>query len=207
MPRFYKAPRLPRFKGLKGVLIVFSLAIMLVLYFYHLSNKTQKTGDEEIVNTITPVQLALQRNLNTNYPATPKEVVKYFGEITQCYYNEEPTEEELEALARQMLMLFDDKLVLNKTWTNYMFDLQSDITFYKTNGYRISNFTPSASTDVFYFSEDGSDWARLYCIFTIKSGKQFKNLNEVFVLRKDEKSHWRIFGWKDADDKQTDTGD
>lgn len=197
---------MPKVKGLKGVLIVLGLAIMLVLYFYYLSNKTQKTGDEEVENKITPVQLALQRNLTTNYPATPKEVVKYFGEITQCYYNEELTDADIEALAGQMLKLYDDELVSYKTWQDYIFDLKGDITFYKTNGYKVSNYVPSASTDVFYFSEDGYDWARLYCLFTIKSGKYFKNINEVFVLRKDEKSHWRIYGWKEVDDTKTDTG-
>ncbi|MCR5278599.1 MAG: hypothetical protein K6E19_04075 [Lachnospiraceae bacterium] len=197
---------MPKFKGLKGILILLVLAVMLVFYFYHLSNKVQKTGDEEADNKITAVQTALQRNLTTNYPATPKEVVKYFGEITQCYYNEELTDEDIEALARQMLLLYDDELVSYKTWADYIFDLKGDIAFYNTNGYKISNFTPGASTDVFYFSEDGYEWARMYCVFTIKSGKQFKNINEVFVLRKDEKSHWRIFGWKEVDDKQTDTG-
>ncbi len=190
---------MPKFKGLKGVLIVLFLAVLLVIYYYHLSNKT-KAGEEEADNKISVVQETLQRNLTTNYPSTPKEVVKYFGQITKCYYNEEVTEEELEALAKQMLLLYDDELVSYKTYQDYIFDLNSDITFYKTNGYTIVNYAPSASTDVFYFEEDGFEWARLYCIYTIKSGKYRKDINEVFVLRKDEKSHWRIFGWKEVDE-------
>ena len=191
---------MPKFKGLKGVLIVLFLAVLIVFYYYHLSNKTAPS-EEETENKITAVQELLQRNLATNYPQTPKEVVKYFGRITQCYYNEEITDEEMEALAKQMLLLYDDELVSYKTYEDYILDLKSDIAFYKTNGYIISNYVPSASTDVFFFTEDDREWARLYCIFTVKSGKNYKDINEVFVLRKDEKSHWRIFGWKEEQSK------
>ncbi len=194
-----------RFKGLKGVIVLLILATLLVVYYYYLSNRNRGIKEEDD-SVVTAVQVALQRNLNINYPATPKEVVKYFGEITQCFYNENIEDQDLEALARQIQMLYDDKLVSNKPFTDYLFDLKSDITFYKTNGYRITSFVPSASTDVFYFSEDGYEWARLYCIFTIRSGKYTKDLTQVFVLRKDDNNHWKIFGWKEADNGQADTG-
>ena len=69
-----------------------------------MSNKQPKSTEEEEVVKASAVDIALERNLTTNYPSTPKEVVKYFGEITQCYYNETfESDEQLEALARQML--------------------------------------------------------------------------------------------------------
>jgi len=187
-----------KFKGLRGILILFFAALAFVGIFFRLSNKQPKSTEEEEVVQLSAVDIALERNLNTNYPSTPKEVVKYFGEITQCYYNETfDSDEKLEALARQMLKLYDDELVSYKTYDDYMFDLKSDIKFYNENGYKISSYSPSASTDVVFFTEDGFEWARLWCVFTIKSGKYYKNVNEVFVLRKDDKSHWRIYGWKE----------
>ena len=187
-----------KFKGLRGILILLFAALAFAGIFFRLSNKQPKSTEEEEVVKASAVDIALERNLTTNYPSTPKEVVKYFGEITQCYYNETfESDEQLEALARQMLKLYDDELVSYKTYDDYMFDLKSDIKFYNENGYKISSYSPSASTDVVFFTEDGHEWARLWCVFTIKSGKYYKNVNEVFVLRKDDKSHWRIYGWKE----------
>ena len=187
-----------KFKGLRGILILLFAALAFAGIFFRLNNKQQVSTDEEEVEAATPIEIALERNLNTNYPSTPKEVVKYFGEITQCYYNETfESDEQLEALARQMLKLYDDELVSYKSYEDYMFDLKSDINFYNENGYKISSYAPSQSTDVVFFTEDGFEWARLWCVFTIKSGKYYKNVNEVFVLRKDDKSHWRIYGWKE----------
>lgn len=185
-------------RRLKGV-ILFAVAAMVVLAIYfRFSNSASKAGsEEETVIELTTVQRLLQRNLLTNYPQTPKEVIKYFAEITQCYYNETfESDEELESIASQMLLLYDDELVSYKTYTDYILDLKSDIAFYNQNGYTISSYTPSASTDVEFFSQDGFEWARLRCVFNIKSGKYFKPVTECFILRKDEKSHWRIYGWQ-----------
>lgn len=187
-----------KFKGLRGILILLFAALAFAGIFFRLNNKQQGGSEEEEVVAATPIEIALERNLNTNYPGTPKEVVKYFSEITQCYYNETfDDDEQLEALACQMLKLYDDELVSYKSYEDYMFDLKSDINFYNENGYKISSYAPSQSTDVVFFTEDGFEWARLWCAYTIKSGKYYKTINEVFVLRKDDKSHWRIYGWKE----------
>lgn len=187
-----------KFKGMKGIIILFFGGLCILGIFFRMNNKKTPGSEEEKVAKITAVDEVLQRNLVTNYPNSPKEVVKYFAEITKCYYNEDLSEDgKLEEVADQMLKLYDDELVSYKTHMDYLFDLQSDINFYKENGYTISSYAPSASTDVFYFREDGFDWARLYCAFTIKSGQYRKTINEVFVLRKDENSHWKIYGWKE----------
>lgn len=187
-----------KFKGMKGILILFFGGLCILGIFFRMNNKKNPGSEEEKTVKVTAVEEVLQRNLVTNYPNSPKEVVKYFAEITKCYYNEEfENDDQLEELANQMLKLYDDELVSYKTHMDYIFDLKSDINFYNENGYTISSYAPSPSTDVFYFQEDGFDWARLYCAFTIKSGNYRKTVNEVFVLRKDENSHWKIFGWKE----------
>ena len=144
----------------------------------------------------------LQRNLTTNYPQTPKEVIKYFSEITQCYYNEELTDADVSNLAKQMLLLYDDELVAVKSFDEYIVDLKSDIAFYNMNGYKISSYSPSASTDVEFFAQDGHEWARIWCVYTLKCQKNYKPIQEVFILRKDEKSHWRIYGWKEVEKEE-----
>ena len=181
--------------SLKGVLIVLVLAVLIVTYSVHMSNLAKGKEDETAVKTDAVTEL-LQRNLTTNYPQTPKEVIKYFSEITQCYYNEEYTDEQLVLLADQMLKLYDPELANYKSHDDYIQDLKDDIAEYKFNNYAISSFAPSASTDVEFFKEDGYEFARIWCVYTIKSGKNYKPIQEVFILRKDSNSHWRIFGWK-----------
>lgn len=181
----------------KIVIIGIVLAALIVGYFYYLSNKSEKASEEVVESTA--VQEVLMRDLDKNYPPTPKEVVKYFNEISKCFYNEKYTEDELLDLAVKIQGVYDDELIANKTQEQYIKDLKSDIDEMKSQDRSILSYELSASTDVEEFAENGYSCARLYCNYSIRQGTQKIGSRVVFVLRKDEDEHWKIYGW-DLDD-------
>ncbi len=188
-----------RFRGTKGIIILVMMMVLVIGYFYHLSNRTVSSDNKTAtVNTekISPVATVLLRNLDINYPATPKEVVKYYAELTKVLYNEEYTDEEFQALAVKIQQLYDPELVANKEQSEYLQDLKDEIEAFHTNKWTISTYWTSSSTDVERFTEDGYEFARLYCTFTIRQSGGSGSSNEVFLLRKDENEHWKIYGWK-----------
>lgn len=188
-----------RFRGTKGIIILVMMMVLVIGYFYYLSNKTVSSDNKTAtVNTekISPVATVLLRNLDINYPATPKEVVKYYAELTKVLYNEEYTDEEFQALAVKIQQLYDPELVANKEQSEYLQDLKDEIEAFHTNKWTISTYWTSSSTDVERFTEDGYEFARLYCTFTIRQSGGSGSSNEVFLLRKDENEHWKIYGWK-----------
>ena len=183
-----------RFKTPRGAFFLF-LAIGCVLLAYYLINvRIEKSKPEDYVQ-LTAIQEVLSRNLDTNYPQTPKEVIKYYSEITKCFYNEEHTEEELYALAMQAQKLYDHDLVANKTEDQYLQDLKSEIQAFKENDYYISSYGTSSSTDVYDFTEDGYKFSRLYCTYNIRVGTVIQPIEEIFLLRMDLEGHWKIYGW------------
>lgn len=182
-----------RFASTRGMIVFLLLVCMLAGYYFYLSNKTEK--DEEV--DATKVQEVLLRDLSRNYPATPKEVVRYYSEIMQCLYNEEYTEEELEQLAEKVLEIYDSDLVAFQS-EEYINKLRDDVTDYKTRGVSVSSFKTSNSTDVEYFTKDGRQCAGIFCTYTLRLGSSLEAVEEVFILRKDEEGHWKIFGWDDA---------
>ena len=186
-----------RFRTPRGAFFLL-LAVCCVLLAYYLMNlKAEKSKPEDYVK-LTKVQEVLSRDLKNNYPQTPKEVIKYYSEITRCFYNETYTEEELYDLARKAMELYDHDLVTNKTEEEYFRDLKSEIQVFKDNGYSISSYSTSSSTDVFYFKEDGFDFARLYATYNVRMGTVMQPIEEIFLLRMDLEGHWKIFGWDAA---------
>lgn len=192
-----------RFKGTKGTIILVILACLIVGYYFYLSNNSGKRNEEPAdgVEVMTMSQKALSRNLDSNYPPSPREVVKYFSEITQCFYNEEHTDEELKDLALKIREIYDDELVANQTEEEYLDLLNRDIEEYRSNGRSISGYSPSSSMDVDFFSENGYDWARLYCIYDVKQDSLIYKTTLCFILRKDENSHYKIYGWEKQDNE------
>lgn len=189
-------------KVAKTVVIVVILAALILVYYYYLGHRTKRQEVEEAV-AATVVQSVLMRDLEHNYPPTPKEVVKYYAEITECFYNESYSDEELVQLANQIQKLYDAELVANKTQEQYMADLREDIVEMKGKQYTIAGYEVSSSTDVEYFEQDEYSCARLYCTFNIKQangGGRVASL-ERFVLRQDEDKHWKILGWELVEDE------
>lgn len=182
--------------NLKSGTIVVMIVVAMLGYFYYLSNKEKEVVEQN--PKITAVQEVLMRNLETNYPPTPKEVIKYYSEITKCFYNEEYTDGELEELADKADQLYDDQLAEHNDWGQYIISLRSQIDDFKDNQVTISSYLVSSSTDVEFFVDDGYEFARLHCIYTLKQGNAKQDLDEVFLLRKDADGHWKIFGWDNA---------
>lgn len=185
-----------------GVISIVITCVVLIAviggFALYLGHKS-RTREEEVVES-TAVQKVLQKDLERNYPPTPKEVVKYFADITQCFYNEEYSEEDLEEMAEQIQKLYDDELIANKSQEDYMEDLRTEIADMKENKYIVYSYDVSASTDVEFFTENEYSCARLYCNFYIKQGASNIPSLEQFVLRKDAEGHWKILGWELVND-------
>lgn len=186
-----------RFKGIKGMIILLIMAALILGYYLYISNRNKPFQETE--PAATAVQEVLLRNLENNYPPSPKEVLKYYCEITQCFYNETYTDEELHRLASKIRELLDAELVANQTDEDYYASLQFDINDFKDKEYIISSFATSASTDVDYYSKNEFEYAKMNCTFTIRQKTAMKPIIEKFVFRKDEDGHWKILGWDLAD--------
>ena len=102
-------------------------------------------------------------------------------------------------LALKMREIYDDELVANQTEEEYLDLLKKDIDEYRLNGRSISGYSPSSSMDVEFFTENGYDWARLYCIYDVKQSSLIYKTTLCFILRKDEDGHYKIYGWEKQD--------
>ena len=186
--------------GIRILIVGIVLVCMIVGYYYYLSNKKSESKEEAPVE-VSAVQEILMYNFERNYPPSPKEVVKLFGEFAMCIHNEEYTEEEFIELAMKVQNLYDEELIANQTKEQYIDSLRWDVNQLKEEEIVISSYATSASTDVEFFEHDGYECARLYCSFTLRKGTGLEMVNEIFVLRQDDEGHWKIYGWAMAEDE------
>lgn len=184
--------------GVKVLIVGIVLVCLVLGYYFYLSQKAAAQRQENEVK-ITEVQNVLLRNLDTNYPPTPREVLKYYCQMAQCLYNETYTDEEFKELAVKIQTLYDVELVANMTQDQYLQNLKWDIEQFAKEKIVISSYTLSAATDVDEFKRDGYSWAKLYCTFTLRKGTYLSSAQEIFLLRKDEENHWKIYGWQMAE--------
>ena len=185
-----------RFKGVKGMILLCFIALLIVGYYYHLSNRTIAEKEEIPAEQLTEIQKVLVRNMETNYPQTPREVVKYFAQITKCLYNEELTDDDVYELGMRLREIYDDELVANQTEEEYIEQLRNDVVTSHTMDQTLFNYTLSAGVDVETYVMDDREWAKLHCIFGIRQKQLLYNSDTVFLLRKDANEHYKIYGWE-----------
>lgn len=178
---------------MKGTIIAVVLIALVGGYYFYISN----VGKDEEETTVTAVQDVLLRNLENDYPSTPRELVRYYSEITKCLYNESYTDEQLEQLADKMLALYDAELAENNPREQYLESLKSDVKSFTDKNYTIATYTVSSSTDVEEYTHEGRRCASLYCTYSVKTGGvDYVSSKQIFVLRKEtETGHWKILGF------------
>ena len=188
-------------RAIKGILIGLVLIALVVGYYFYLSNRKPKEAAEDTETTVSAVQKLVLKNIDADYPPTPREVLKLYSDITVCFYSEDYTDEELTQLALQIEKLYDEELIANNTPDQYQKNLRWDIKTMKDKNLRVTSYSVASATDVDYFDAGGRSWARLSCTYTIRSGKEAGLAREIFLLRKDDMGHWKIYGWEAAKER------
>ena len=150
---------------IKAVITI--LIILLIVGAYYFFTTQRRTSVEDTVE-LTEIQKLITKNLDANYPATPREVVKYYNRILECFYDDTYTDDELESLADQARKLLDNK---SKT-------------------IRSSNVCDS--NDVVYQTVDGRECAYVTASYFMNENNSFDRTNEMYVLRKDDDGDWKI---------------
>ena len=164
----------------------------------------QKRASAEGAVELTAVQQLITKDLENNYPARPREVVKYYNRLISCFYNESYTEEELYALGDQARLLFDEELLGNNPRDAYFASLKADIDSYHEKSRTIANTSVCDSNDVNYQTIDGDECAYVTASYFISEGKEYDRTNQMYVLRKDENGKWKILVFYQVEGESSD---
>ena len=180
-------------KSTTRMMLFFLVVIVGVVgYFAYLSGRSRDASKEA---AMTAAQLVLSRDLENNYPHTVKEVMKYYVDIQKCLYAEECAEEEVEQLGMKARALYDDELLAANDVTGHLLQLKAEITSFQEDSRKITAASVASSANVDTFTEDGFEFARIHCTYTVLADGQSNLVDMVYLLRRDENRRWKIYGW------------
>lgn len=181
-------------KKVKTILIALICIGLVVGFYYYLSNRQPKSVED--TKEISEVTEVLSKNLDTSYPATPREVIKYYNRLLVCFYNEAYTDEEYDKMVDKIRGLMDDELLGNNPKEIYSANLKQDIEAYRLEEKIIASTDVCKSSDVDYAVVKGDKCAYVTASYFLKSKKAYAGTNQEFVLRKDDAGNWKIIGFR-----------
>ena len=95
--------------GTTIVCIVFA-AVLIVGVYLSLTRDRQKNAIEADAE-VAEVTTLISRDLDKDYPATVREVMKYYCRITKCIYSEELSDSQMTKLVDKLRGLYSDDLL------------------------------------------------------------------------------------------------
>ena len=187
-----------------GAIVTLAIIVGIVGLFAFLSGRARTREDDA---AMTEAQRVLSRDLQNNYPPTVKEVIKYFTEIQRCFYNEECTDEDVEQLGLKARELYDADLLEINDEINNLLQLKAEVSSFREDERRILSATVASSANVDTFTEDGYEFARIYCTYSMMEKGKSSYVRMVYLLRRDENRRWKIYGWDLADNVNPQDGE
>ncbi|MBQ7147866.1 MAG: hypothetical protein IJR96_03840 [Pseudobutyrivibrio sp.] len=182
-------------KVLRIGIAVICMVSLVVGYYAYLSKRNDSAKAEDNVE-LSEVQAIVSKNFTTDYPATPRAVVKWYNRIITAYYGEEYDQKQLEQMADQARMLMDDELLQYNPRDTYIASLNLEIQDYHNRSRTIVSTNISDSKEVQYKTINGYECAFVSSYYFIREGSSYDRTYEDFCLRKDSKGRWKILTWR-----------
>ena len=167
--------------NLKNVIILGILVILVVTFYKSTSHSSQTS----VNSPSSEFEKIMDKDLETAYPATPKEVVKLYSRIVKCLYNSNLSDKKVAELTGKVRELFDQELLKENPLEQHIERLEDDIKNYKDEKRSIISYIAGDNDSVEYSTVDKVKYATILSDYTVKSGTVYEKSVEKFLLRED----------------------
>lgn len=148
----------------------------------------------------TEAQAILSKDIDRNYPATVREVVRFYSRILKCYHNEEISEEEFKSLVEMQRKLFDEEFLDINPMDTFTNNLAAEIDAAKARSYVMATYRVQKQSSVETWQDGENHFASIKASYTMNDKEVgYTKTYEEFLLREDEKGRWKIVGWRLTD--------
>lgn len=175
------------------------LCVIVLVIFFVLNQNADDGIFSKKENTSTEVQNILAKDVERNYPATVREVVRLFSRISKCYYNETISASEFQQLITMQRMLFDEEFLDNNPLESFVNNLSSEIEEMRNNKSTMISYRVQKQSSVKDWEAGENKFSSIVASYTLKEGSEYKKTYEEFLLREDENGRWKIVGWRLTD--------
>lgn len=192
-------------KSIKTIILLTVMAALIIGYYYYLSCRDVSGGKDERNPTVVgnaAAQELIVKDIANNYPETPREVLRLYARITQAYYANDTTEEQIEKLGLLARQLFDNELKVKQTDEEFINALKAEVSNYHSIKRYVADYKVDSSSNFEFKTISGKSYSIGTVLYYVREGGQLINSYHSYKLRKDNDGKWKILYWELASSKQ-----
>ena len=146
-------------------------------------------------STASEAERLINKDLEVGYPDTPTEVLKLFGRMNQCIYNNNMSDKQFDELVNQMRLLYSNSLLSQNPFEEQRDNLKDEIQEFRKQKRRIANYTVDKGSSVKYKTIQNQDCAYVQMAYFMKeNGNYTKSFQEYILVKENEK--WKILSFQ-----------
>lgn len=175
------------------------VCIAILIVYFVLNQKADDDIFSKKENVSTEVQNILAKDIERNYPATVREIVRLYSRISKCYYNETISASEFQQLVTMQRLLFDEEFLDNNPLESFVNNLSSEIEEMRKTKSTMISYRVQKQSSVVSWESGENKFSSIVASYTLKEDSEYKKTYEEFLLREDESGRWKIVGWRLTD--------
>ena len=182
-----------------GTILFLVFLAALIVGIYMSITRGKNTTSAEVDVKVSDAEKLISRNLDSDYPATVREVMVYYSKITKCLYSDELSDGQVIELVDKIRALYSDELLEKNDRTEMIGLVRGEIKDYKNRKMAIQSYNVAESGEITYYRNETPQRAIINIYFTIKQDgaeNTFVRAYEEFVLNQDSDGKWKILGWR-----------
>ncbi|MDO5567502.1 MAG: hypothetical protein Q4G59_12645, partial [Planctomycetia bacterium] len=137
--------------NLKNVIVGIILVVLVAVFYVN----TSKPKQTVLSSKSSEYDKIMNVDMELAYPATPKEVVKYYSRAVKCLYNTRLSDKKVANLTERLRVLFDQELLNENPLGVQLEQLESDIKSYRKDKKSIISYIAGENSSVEYKTLDG----------------------------------------------------
>ena len=187
--------------GPLGTIIFMVLFAAVVIGIYFAITRGKNTDTKEIPAETSEADALIKKDLDWEYPATPREVLKLYCRITKCLYNDDLTDEQIKKLVSQVRNLYSFDLLENNAEDEQIAFIKGDRVEYKKDKKTIFSFAIDSASNIEYIDTKAGKTAVIKMYFTLKAGANMERSFEEFSLIQQDDGKWKIAAWRQSENE------
>lgn len=189
-------------KNAKWLTMLVAISVIIVLTFVSYQKKQrQEEMKKEEEASLSKIDEVILKDLDEAYPASVREVIKYYYKVLQCMFNGEATDKQIVHLIDKERALFDKELLKKNEYGTFVKKRNEEISKYEKNDIKLLKFVIEDSEEIRYWQNNKAQMASIKAHIFMTGKKEYKDVYQEYVLRKDKTGKWKILSWDNTSDE------
>lgn len=181
--------------SIKSITVVILLIAIILFYFNYLSNRSSKQKTQREIDELTALS---EYDMITEYPKTPRDVVKMHCRFFKVFYGQDLTDDDLYILNQQIRHLYSTELLAYNTEPDMLKSLKTSIENMRSEKYEYKTFLLPEASQVKNYTQNGKEMATMEVKITVDTKDSPGYLYLQYVLVK-ENEQWKILAWGESE--------